>query len=109
MWLLYRKSFQIHLVSDLGLSDAEAKAVTAAAKPKYREIIDKLPEFEKVVWFKMNIVNCALLIAFLLSMKEKSSVEKLTAFYASAMMNAPTRWFCRWTESGNSPKRTFGE
>ena len=50
----------------------------------------------------MNIVNCAMLCAFLLSMEKRPNVEKLTAFYAQAMMNAPTRWFCRM-----SGKRKF--
>lgn len=104
MWLLYRGSFRRHLVSDLSLADAEAKVVTRAAKPKYQEIIARLPEFEKADRFKMNIVNCALLAAFLLSMEEKPSTERLTAFYARAMMNAPTRWFCRM-----SGRRKFTE
>ena len=50
----------------------------------------------------MNIVNCALLCAFLLSMEKRPDVEELTAFYAQAMMTAPTRWFCRM-----SGKRKF--
>ena len=95
MWILYRSSFQKHLVSDLGLTEAEAKQVAAAAKPKYKEIIGKLPEFEKADRFEMNIVNCALLASFLLSMKEKPPVDKLTDFYAHAMMNWLTRLFCR--------------
>ena len=61
MWILYRKSFQTHLVSDLGFTENEAAAVTKTAKPKYKEIIGKLPEFEKADRFKMNIENCALL------------------------------------------------
>ena len=95
MWFLFKNSFQDHLVSVLGLSAEEAKAVSAAAKPKYREIIGKLPEFEKADRFKMNIVNCALLSAFILSMKSRPSVEKAAEFYAKAMMNKPMRWFCR--------------
>ena len=95
MWALHRKPFQTHLSSVLGCSEQEASAVTAAAKPKYKEIIAKLPRFEKADRFKMNIVNCAMLAAFLLSMNEKPAVELLTEFYARAMMNAPTRWFCR--------------
>jgi hypothetical protein len=95
MWLLYRRSFQSHLVTVLGLSKAEAAAVAAGARPKYREIIAGLPEFEIGDRFKMNIVNCAMLSAFLLSMHERPTVEALTDFYAKAMMNAPTRWFCR--------------
>ena len=95
MWALYKKSFRDHLVSVLGFSKAEAARIAVDAKPKYREIIQKLPEFEKEDRFKMNIVNCALFSAFLLCMKEKPTVEKLTDFYAKAMMNVPTRWFCR--------------
>ena len=95
MWLLYRKSFREHLVSVLGCSAEEAGKITEKAKPKYREIIEKLPVFEKGDRFQMNIVNCALLCAFLLSMEKRPDVEKVTAFYAKAMMTAPTRWFCR--------------
>ena len=104
MWLLYRKSFRKHLVSVLGFTAREAKEITERAKPKYREIIEKLPEFEKGDRFQMNIVNCALLCAFVLSMAERPSLEELTAFYAEAMMTSPTRWFCRM-----SGKRKFSE
>ena len=86
--------FQKHLSSVLSCDKETARAVAAKAKPKYREIIGKLPEFEKADRFKMNIVNCAMLSAFVLSMKEKPSVEKLTEYYAKAMMTGPMRWFC---------------
>jgi len=66
MWLLYRKSFREHLVSVLGCTAREAKEIAEKANPKYREIIEKLPDFEKGDRFQMNIVNCALLCAFLL-------------------------------------------
>ncbi len=95
MWMLFRRSFRDHLVSVLGFSRDEAKRVCAAAGPKYRRIIAKLPEFEKADRFKMNIVNCAMLSAFVLSMEKKPSVEKLTDYYAAAMMTAPMRFFCR--------------
>ena len=102
MWLLYKKSFREHLVSVLGYSPREAQEITEKAKPRYRDIIEKLPEFEKGDRFQMNIVSCAMLCAFLLSMEKRSNVEKVTAFYAKAMMTAPTRWFCRM-----SGKRKF--
>ena len=41
----------------------------------------------------MNIVNCALLSAFILDMPERPGVEKLTEFYAKAMMNTLTKLF----------------
>ena len=102
MWLLYRKSFREHLVSVLGFSPREAEKIAEKAKPKYREIIEKLPVFEKGDRFQMNIVNCALLCAFVLSMERRPTVQQLTDFYAQAMMTAPTRWFCRM-----SAKRKF--
>ena len=45
MWALYKKPFQNHLVSVLGFKEEEAARVAAAAKPKFKEIIAKLPEF----------------------------------------------------------------
>ena len=102
MWPLYRNSFRKHLVSVLGFSPREAETIAEKAEPRYREIIAKLPAFEKGDRFQMNIVNCALLCAFLLSMEKRPDVEKATAFYAQAMMTAPTRWFCRM-----SGKRKF--
>ena len=102
MWLLYRKSFREHLVSVLGCTEQEAREISEKTKPKYREIIEKLPEFEKGDRFQMNIVNCSMLCAFLLSMEKRPNVEKVTAFYRDAMMTAPTRWFCRM-----SGKRKF--
>ena len=104
MWALYKRSFQKHLVSVLELSENNAKRITAVAKPKYKAIIKKLPEFEKKDRFKMNIVNCAMFASFLLSMKKKPDVERLTDYYAQAMMTAPTRWFCRM-----EGKKKFGK
>ena len=95
MWYLYRKSFRDHLVSEMNYEKATADEVAAKAKWKYRSIIDSLPEFENEDRFRMNIVNCALLSAFILSMPERPSVEKLTEFYAKAMMNEPTKKFFR--------------
>lgn len=48
----------------------------------------------------MNIVNCALLAAFVLNMPECSDVERLTAYYAGSMMTPAMKWFCR--KSGKS-------
>ena len=95
MWALYKGSFRSRLVSVLGFNGNKAARLTAAAKPKYKEIIAKLPEFEKEDRFKMNIVNCAMFAAFLLSMEQKPDTVSLTEFYSRAMMNLPTRWFCR--------------
>ena len=95
MWALFEKSFKEKLVSVLGYDEQAAKKITAKAKPKYKEIIGGIPEFEKDDRFKMNIVNCAMLAAFLLQMEEKPGVDKLTKYYAEAMMTKPMEWFCK--------------
>lgn len=60
--MLFKKQFRNALVADLGYGFSDANRITKASKTKYREIIEKLPEFEKEDRFKTNIVNCALLI-----------------------------------------------
>lgn len=102
MWLLFADSFRRNLTEVFDLPPETAKAVTAAAKKKYRAIIARLPEFEKGDRFRMNIVNCAMLASFLLNMPERPDVERLTEYYARAMMTGPMRWFCR-----RSGKRKF--
>ena len=102
MWALFAKSFRMQLGSVFGYDADEAKTVAKNAKPKYKEIIAELPEFEKSDRFKMNIVNAALLGAFVLSMPERPDVERLTEYYANAMMTKPMRWFCQ-----KSGKRKF--
>ncbi len=99
MWILYKKSFRDHLASNLGYDVQSAKMITKQAKLRFREIIEKLPEFEKEDRFKANIVNCALLIAFLLSMDKRPTVEELTGFYEAAMTVTATKIFCR--QGGN--------
>lgn len=95
MWVLFRRSFREKMVSVLGYDERRAARITREAKPRYRKIIAKLPEFEKADRFKMNIVNCAMLSAFLLSMETEPPVEQLTEYYGQAMMIRPMKWFCR--------------
>ena len=95
MWVLFRRSFRKKMVSVLGYDERRVARITREAKPRYRKIIAKLPEFEKADRFKMNIVNCAMLSAFLLSMETMPPVEQLTEYYGQAMMIRPMKWFCR--------------
>ena len=109
MWVLFAGSFRRQLTTVFGYDAETAKAIAVKAKPKYRQIIAGLPEFEKADRFKMNIVNCAMLAAFILSMPERPDVERLTTYYADAMMTGPMKWFCR--KSGRkkfSPKDVEG-
>lgn len=48
----------------------------------------------------MNIVNCAMLGAFILSMPQRPEVDRMTDYYARSMMTKPMQWFCR--KSGKS-------
>ena len=100
MWVLFAGSFQKQLTTVLGYDADTAKAITKKAKPQYRQIIRRLPEFEKADRFKMNIVNCAMLGAFILSMPQRPEVDRLTDYYAKSMMTKPMQWFCR--KSGKS-------
>lgn len=95
MWALFHRSFRAKLVTVLGFDAAAARGIEKRALPKYREIINRLPTFEKGDRFQMNIVNCAMLAAFYLSMDKKPDVERMTAYYREAMMTGPMRWFCR--------------
>ena len=95
MWALFAGSFRKQLTAVFGYAPEMAKTITKAAKPRYKEIIAGIPEFEKADRFKMNIVNCAMLGAFILSMPRRPEVELLTDYYARAMMTGPMKWFCR--------------
>ena len=65
MWTLFAGSFQKQLTAVFGCGTDTAKTITKKAKPKYREIISGLPEFENGDRFKMNLVNCAMIGAFI--------------------------------------------
>ena len=65
MWALFAGSFQKQLTAVFGYDADAAQAITKKAKPKYKAIIADLPEFEKADRFKMNIVNCAMIGAFI--------------------------------------------
>ena len=95
MWLLFGGSFRKNLVEVLGFGRKEAGMITSAAKRKYREIIDGLPEFEKGDRFKMNILSCATLSAFILSMPEKPDADRMTEYYRESMMTGMMKRFCR--------------
>ena len=95
MWLVFSGSFREKLTTVLGFDEETAKTITKNAKPKYKELIADIPEFEKEDMFKMNIVNAAMIAAFILNMPQRPSVDALTDYYAKAMMTSPMKWFCR--------------
>ncbi len=95
MWALFNRSFEKQLTETLGYDREKAKDISSKAKRKYKEIIGKLPEFEKGDRFKMNIVSCAMLASFFLSVPEKPSVDSATKYYRDSMMIPAMKWFCR--------------
>ena len=95
MWMIFQKPFEKALKKDLQYNVPSARRIRKAAKSKYREIIEKLPEFEKADVFKTNIVNCAVLTAFLLCMDRRPTLEALTDYYEHAMTNMATKIFCK--------------
>ncbi len=95
MWALFAGSFRRKLTETLGYDRPAAAEITKKARGKYRGLIKKLPDFEKGDRFRMNIVSCAMLAAFVLSMPRRPDADELTAYYAAAMMTGPMRAFCR--------------
>ena len=65
MRTLFAGSFQKQLTAVFGYGTDTAKTITKKAKPKYRKIISGLPKFENGDRFKMNLVNCAMIGAFI--------------------------------------------
>ena len=96
MWLLFKKSFRKNL-SIFNIDKKESKIITKNAKLKYKEIIIKLPEFEKNDRFKMNIVSCAMFASFISNLKEKPTLEDVTKWYNESMMTKSMKWFCKKT------------
>lgn len=95
MWILFVKTFRNNLTAVLGYEKTAAKAVTASAKKKYKEIIASLPEFERGDMFKMNIVSCAMFSSFCLSLPTAQLLDKMTVYYRESMMTGPMKLFCR--------------
>ena len=104
MWMLFHRSFTRQLTAVLGQSAESAKATEKAAKQEYRQIIARVPDFEPGDRFQMNLVNCAMLCAYVLHMPKRPTVQTLTDYYAKSMMTPAMRWFCR-----KSGKNKFSE
>jgi hypothetical protein len=95
MWALFHGSFRKNLTAVLGYDPEPAAEITARAKANYKGIIARVPEFDSRDRFQMNLVNCAMLGAFLQAMEEKPEVGKLTEYYERSMMTPLMKWFCR--------------
>ena len=92
MWMMFATSFRKQLTEVFGYDTNTTKAITKKAKLKYRKIIFELPEFEKEDRFKMNLVNCAMISAFILSMPERPDVERLTVTHTRGTWSFTNIW-----------------
>lgn len=98
MWMVYSGTFQKQLTETL--REPDPKGVMKAAHKKYKEILADVDEFEKGDSFLINIVNCALLSAVLLSVQNKYTVEEVRVFYRKAMCeNFITKKFSKKSKS----------
>lgn len=95
MWALFAVSFRKSLTTVFSYDKETAKTITRKANQRYKEIIREIPEFEKGDRFQMNIVSCAMLCGFILSMPQRPDVQKLTEYYKESMMTKPMILFCR--------------
>lgn len=90
MWAGYKGTFKKHLTKTL--AEENPSAVMKEAHKKYKEILADVDEFDKGDRFIINIVNCALLAAVLLSVKKKYTLEQVREYYRNAMCeNALTK------------------
>ena len=95
MWALFAASFRQKLTEVLGYDRTEAAQITKKVHGRYRELIAKLPDFEKGDRFPLNIASCSMLASFVLELPKRPSVDELTKYYAAAMMTGPMKDFCR--------------
>ena len=89
MWLLFSKSFRENLSGVFGYDAQTAGKTASKAKPEYKEIIAGLPEFEKGDRFKMNIANCAMLSAIILSMPSAAGGGTADGFLRKIHVHGP--------------------
>ena len=92
MWALFVGSFRRQLTEALDYDSAAAAGITKKAHQEYRALIQRLPAFEKGDRFQMNIVSCAMLSAFVLSMPKRPDVDELTKYYAEGKSKPKAFW-----------------
>jgi len=95
MWALFVGSFRDKLTDVLKYDRSAAARITKDAHGRYKKLISGLPEFERGDRFRMNIISCAMLSAFVLQMPKRPDADELTVYYREAMMTVPMKWFCR--------------
>jgi hypothetical protein len=97
MWQAFRKSFQDNL-NVLGVADKER--TMRQAKAKYKEIIARIPPFQKDDVLRINILSAAMFAAVYLSLPAGARVEQLEEYYRRSMnANAATMLVLKSTKN----------
>ena len=96
MWVLFAASFRRQLTAVFGYDKAAAASITKASKSRYKEIIARLPEFEREDQFRLNIVGCAILVR-VHSFRHAAAAGggSPDGLLCQSDDDAPMRWFCR--------------
>lgn len=102
MWIIYKNSFKKSMIKNL--DEKNIDKIVISSKKAYKNIISKLPEFDKEDRYKTNLISCVMLIAFLENLENKYTLDQITKFYSDGMNNWITRYFCKhsdtYTEKG---------
>ena len=106
MWALFSKSYRNNL-DIFNIDEKEGKVVTKSSKKMYKDIIKKIPDFEKKDRFKMNIVSCAMFIAFLLNIKNKPSLDDVIKWYNQSMNTRLLHLFCKISGKSKFKNKTY--
>ncbi len=104
MWAVFRKSFEQNLAV-FGIDKSVGQTVMKKAKGEYKNIIGKIPEFEKGDHFKTNLVNASMLAAVLLSLPERPDVKSVEVYYRKSIMTPPVKKCVLAAENENSRQR----
>ena len=105
MWTLFAPSFRNQLTAVFGYDTDTAKPSRKSKAEIQGDHLRGCPNLKKGDRFKMNLVNCAMIGAFILSMPERPKVDRLTDYYAKSMMTAPMQWFCCKSGKASLPQR----
>ena len=82
MWLIFHRSFEKQLPL---LTKDDLQIIMKKARSSYRDILCDIPNFDKEDRFLVNILSAAMLAAVYLNLREKPSLDAVTAYYHKAM------------------------
>lgn len=82
MWLVFHRSFEKQLSL---MTEYDPGALMRKAHETYRSILADIPDFDKTDRFLVNILSAAMLAAVYLNLREKPTLDAVTAYYHKVM------------------------